>query len=226
MHIGILGTGNVGRTLAAALLDRGHAVTLGTRDAAATRARGDGAHGASSFREWQREHPECALGSYAEAARAGEVLFNATSGGGSLEALAQAGAEALGDRILLDLANPLDFSRGMPPTLLFCNTESLGERIQQAYPRLRVVKTLNTVTAPLMVNPGAVAGGEHTIFVCGDDPAARAQVARWLGEWFGWRDVLDLGGIGAARGTEMYLPLWVRLWGALGTPMLNVRIQR
>jgi predicted dinucleotide-binding enzyme len=227
MQIGILGTGAVGRTLAAALDAKGHAVMIGTRDPQATLARDTAnAFDRTPFRDWQAAHAGVRLGTFAESARFGEVLVNATSGDGALPALDAAGADALGDKILLDVANPLDFSRGMPPSLSVCNTDSLGERIQRAFPRLRVVKTLNTTNALVMVDPAAVAGGDHSMFVCGDDADAKARVRGWLGEWFGWRDVIDLGDITTARGTEMLLPIWLRLWGALGTPMFNFRIAR
>lgn len=227
MQIGIFGTGVVGQTLAAALDQKGHAVMIGTRDPAATLARDTGnVFSKTPFREWRRENPGIQLGTFADAARFGEALINATSGNASLAALQAAGEDALGDRVMLDVANPLDFSRGMPPTLSVCNTDSLGEQLQAAFPRLRVVKTLNTTNAMVMVNPGAVAGGDHSMFVCGNDAKAKASVARWLGEWFGWRDVIDLGDITAARGAEMILPIWLRLWGALGTPMFNFKIAR
>ncbi|HEU0302677.1 MAG TPA: NAD(P)-binding domain-containing protein [Longimicrobium sp.] len=227
MQIGIFGTGVVGQTLAAALSGKGHAVMIGTRDPAATLGRDTGnVFSATPFREWHAANPAVRLGTFGEAARFGEVLINATSGGGALPALQAAGADALGDRVMLDVANPLDFSRGMPPTLSVCNTDSLGEQLQRAFPRLRVVKTLNTTNVMVMVNPAAVAGGDHTMFVCGNDAGARASVARWLGEWFGWRDVIDLGDITAARGMEMILPIWLRLWGAVGNPMFNFKIAR
>jgi 8-hydroxy-5-deazaflavin:NADPH oxidoreductase len=227
MQIGIFGTGIVGQTLATALATRGHTVTIGTRDPAATLARDTGnAFNKTPFRDWQRANPSVRLGTFAEAARFGEALVHATSGGAALAALEAAGADALAEKVLLDVTNPLDFSRGMPPTLSVCNTDSLGEQLQRAFPRLRVVKTLNTTNAMLMVNPGAVAGGDHSIFVCGNDADAKARAAQWLGEWFGWRDVIDLGDITAARGAEMLLPIWLRLWGALGTPMFNFKIAR
>ena len=227
MQIGIFGTGVVGQTLAAALAARGQAVMIGTRDPRATLARDTGnVFDKTPFRDWQAAHPAVRLGTFAEAARFGEVLINATSGEGALPALQAAGAEALGEKIMLDIANPLDFSRGMPPSLSVCNTDSLGEQIQRAFPRLRVVKTLNTTNALVMVNPAAVAGGDHSMFVAGNDAGAKAKVKSWLGEWFGWRDVIDVGDITSSRGTEMLLPIWVRLWGALGTPMFNFRIAR
>lgn len=227
MQIGIFGTGVVGQTLAAALAAGGHAVMIGTRDPQATLSRDTGnVFSSTPFREWHAANPGIRLGTFAEAARFGEVLVNATSGGGALPALQAAGAAALGDKVMLDVANPLDFSCGMPPTLSVCNTDSLGEQLQAAFPRLRVVKTLNTTNVTVMVNPAAVAGGDHTMFVCGNDADARASVARWLGEWFGWRDVVDLGDITAARGMEMVLPIWLRLWGAVGNPMFNFKIAR
>lgn len=227
MQIGIFGTGIVGQTLAASLTTGGHAVMIGTRDPAATMSRDTGNVASStSFAGWHRANPAVQLGTIAQAARFGEVLINATSGGASMSALHAAGADALGDKIMLDVANPLDFSRGMPPTLTVCNTDSLAEQLQAAFPRLRVVKTLNTTTAMVMVNPGAVAGGDHSMFVCGNDAGAKASVAGWLREWFGWRDVIDLGDVTAARGAEMILPIWIRLWGALGTPMFNFKIAR
>lgn len=227
MKIGIFGTGVVGQTIAAALAAKGHSVMIGTRDPKATLGRDTGnAFSSTPFKAWHAANPGIQLGTFAQAARFGEALVNATSGDGALPALQAAGADALGDRIMLDIANPLDFSRGMPPSLSVCNTDSLGEQLQRAFPRLRVVKTLNTTNAMVMVNPAAVAGGDHSMFVCGNDADAKAKVKGWLGEWFGWRDVIDLGDITTARGTEMLLPIWLRLWGALGTPMFNFKIAR
>jgi len=227
MNIGILGTGVVGQTLAAALAEKGHAVTIGTRDPAETMARETAKPPARvAYRDWQRANPSVQLATFADASRSADVVINATSGASAMSALESAGADALGDRILIDASNPLDFSKGMPPTLTVCNTDSLGEQIQKAFPRVRLVKTLNTVTANLMVNPGAVNEGDHTLFVCGNDADARATVKRWLGEWFGWRDILDLGDVTASRGMEMYLPIWLRMWGAVGSPMFNVKLVR
>ena len=227
MQIGIFGTGIVGQTLAGALAAKGHQVMIGTRDPRETLARDSGnVFNKTPFRDWQKANPAVALGTFAEAARFGEALINATSGDGAMPALQAAGADALGEKILLDVANPLDFSKGFPPSLTISNTDSLGELIQRTFPRLRVVKTLNTTNTLVMVNPAAVGGGDHSMFVCGNDAAAKAQVKGWLGEWFGWRDVIDLGDITTARGTEMLLPIWVRLMGALGTPMFNFKIVR
>ena len=227
MQIGILGTGVVGQTLAAALAEKGHTVTIGTRDPAATLARETAKPPArAAYRDWQRANPTVKLATFADAARSAEVVINATSGVGAMSALEGAGADALGEKILIDASNPLDFSKGMPPTLSVCNTDSLGEQLQRTFPRVRLVKTLNTITAALMVNPAAVNGGDHTLFLCGNDADAKETVKRWLGEWFGWREIVDLGDVTASRGMEMYLPIWLRTWGALGSPMFNVKIVR
>ncbi len=227
MNIGVLGTSMVGQTLSGKLAELGHDVMVGTRDVAQTLARTEThPYGFPAFNVWRKDHPAVKLGTYAEAAKHGAVVLNATNGNGSLAALQQAGAANLTGKILVDIANPLDFSQGMPPALSVCNTDSLGEQIQRAYPEVKVVKALNTVTAFLMIDPGQVGGGDHTLFICGDDPGAKAQVTGWLQTWFGWRDVLDLGGISNARGTEMYLALWARAFGALGTGLFNVKIVR
>ena len=227
MNIGIFGTGIVGRTIAEGLAAKGHGVMIGTRDPQATLQR-ESASGATKtpFRDWHASHASVKLGTFSEAARFGDVLVNATSGNGALPALEGAGGDALGEKILLDLSNPLDFSKGFPPTLTVSNTDSLGEVLQRAFPRVRLVKTLNTTTAALMVNPAAVGGGDHTMFVAGNDADAKAKVTGWLGEWFGWRDVIDMGDVTNARGLEMLLPLWVRLYGTLGSPMFNFKIVR
>src|SRR5207244_8532274 len=134
--------------------------------------------------------PAVKLGSFAEAAVHGEVVINATGGTASLDALALAGAANLAGKILIDVANPLDYSRGMPPSLSVCNTDSLAEQIQRAYPEARVVKTLNTTSAIVMVNPRGVAGGDHHVFVSGNDAAANASVTGYLRDWVGWEQVL------------------------------------
>lgn len=215
MRIGVLGTGTVGRTLAGALLSRGHEVRLGSRTA-----------GNEAALAWaQSIGGPASEGTFADAAGFGELVFNATAGAASLAALEMAGAELLAGKVLVDVANPLDTSRGMPPTLTVANDDSLGEQIQRRFPEVRVVKALNTVTAALMVDP-ALVDGAHTVFVAGDDAAAKAEVGRLL-ESFGWPagSIMDLGDITAARGTEMYMALWLRLWGATGTAVLNVEVR-
>ena len=225
MKIGILGTGIVGKTIAAKLIELGHEVTLGTRDVAGKLAEtAPDFYGNPPFNVWHAQYQYIKLATFTEAAAHGELVFNATNGGATLEALKSAQETNLNGKVLIDIANPLDFSHGMPPTLLVCNTDSLGEQIQRAFPLARVVKTLNTISAPVMVNPRQLAGGEHTMFVCGNDAGAKTQVNEILQDWFGWKYVIDLGDISAARGIEMYLPLWLRLMGALGSPMINVKV--
>ena len=219
MKVGILGTGMVGRTLATAVAAAGNDVTVGTREPAASLAR----TGEGEFGSWHADHAAIAVDTFAAAAESAELVFNATAGAASLRALEQAGPEGFAGKILVDVANPLDFSQGFPPSLTVANTDSLAEQIQRALPEARVVKTLNTVNAAVMVNPGAVGGGEHDLFICGDDEAARATVAGLLRGWFGWQSIIDLGDLSAARGMEAYLLLWVRMVGALGSRTFNIR---
>jgi predicted dinucleotide-binding enzyme len=226
MRVGVLGTGFVGRTISAATVDAGQEAMIGTRDPAGLMARQSqpGGWGPPPFSEWHAGHAAVLVGTFAEAAAHGEILFNATAGDATMAALDQAGAERLEGKVLIDVSNPLDFSAGMPPTLSVSNTDSLGERIQRAYPGAKVVKSLNTVNAGIMVDPGALAGGDHHVFVSGDDSEAKEQVQRILREWFGWRHIIDLGDISTARGAEMWLPLWLRLMGAMGTASFNLKI--
>ncbi|SCF36700.1 NADPH-dependent F420 reductase [Micromonospora mirobrigensis] len=217
MRIGVLGTGMVGRAIAARAAELGHDVTVGTRDVAATRG-GD-------WSDWAAAHPTVTLATHAGAVTDAELVVNATSGDGSLPALGAAGEENLAGKVLLDIANPLDFSNGFPPTLSVLNDDSLGERIQREFPRTRVVKALNTLTADLMTHPRQLADGAHTVFVSGDDADAKKQVTELLTS-FGHTDVIDLGDIGTARGTEMLLPLWLRLYGRLGNPIFNIKVVR
>lgn len=213
MKAGILGSGMVAQTIGAKLVELGHEVKLGTRDA-------------SKLKEWSEKvgHPD-SVGSFAEAAAWGEIVFNCTAGAGSLAALKLAGEGNLNGKILIDVSNPLDFSKGMPPSLLVCNTDSLGEQIQRAFPQVRVVKTLNTMNCNVMVNPALVAG-EHDVFVSGNDAKAKAQVMEMLEGWFGWQSVIDLGDIASARCVEMILPLWVQLMGVVKSPLFNFKIVR
>jgi len=225
MKIAVLGTGMVGRALAGRLSGLGHDVTIGTRDPQATMARTEpDGMGNPPFPTWAADHPDVTVASLDEAAADAELVVNATSGSGALPALEQAGADHLAGKVLIDISNPLDFSQGFPPTLFVKDTDSLGEQIQRALPQARVVKTLNTLNADLMVDPAAL-GAESSVFVSGDDAAAKATVTELL-ESFGHTDVIDLGDISTARGTEMLLPVWLRLMGALGTAAFNFRIVR
>ena len=216
MRIGVLGTGVVGRTIATRLVELGHEVSMGSRtpdnEPAAEWARAAGT---------QASH-----GTFADAAAFGELVFNCTAGSASLEALRSIPGEALEGKTLADVSNPLDFSQGRPPGLFTGSKESLAEQIQHELPGARVVKTLNTVNAPVMVDPARVPG-EHDVFVCGDDEAAKRQVSELL-ESFGWprARIVDLGDVSAARGTEFYILLWLRLLGTLGTAEFNIRVVR
>jgi predicted dinucleotide-binding enzyme len=226
MKIGVLGTGPVGQTIAAKLSELAHSVIVGTRDPAATLARTDNdMFGNPPFKVWREKHPGIEFGTFAQAATHGELVVNATQGGASLEVLKSAGEKTLAGKVLIDIANPLDFSKGMPPSLTVCNTDSLGEQIQRAFPQTKVVKTLNTMNAYLMVGPKQLADGAHTVFVSGNDAAAKQTVTKLL-ESFGWRDIFDLGDITTARGTEMILPIWVRVWGATKNPMFSFKLVR
>lgn len=225
MKIGVFGTSVVGQTISSKLAELGHEVMVGTRDVAATLARTDpNPYGMPPFGVWFRQNRGIELGTFADAAAYGGVLFNATSGTASLQALELAGEANLESKILIDISNPLDFSHGMPPVLSVSNTDSVGEQIQRAFPNLKVVKTLNTVTASLMVNPNQIGDGEHDMFLCGNDRDAKARATEILKDWFGWKHVVDLGDITSSRGLEMYLPLWLRLWGAVGSGIFNIKV--
>ena len=214
MKIAVLGTGMVGRAIAGRLDELGHEVTVGTRDPQATLGRA----------EWADRPAGVRFATFADAAAGAEVVVNATSGSASLDVLSLAGADNLAGKVLVDIANPLDFSAGMPPTLSVKDTDSLGEQVQRAFPQARVVKTLNTLNADLMVRPDLLPEGT-SVFLSGDDADAKATVAALLAE-FGHTDVIDLGDITTARGTEMLLPVWLRLMGALGTARFNFKIVR
>ncbi|GAB3260399.1 NADPH-dependent F420 reductase [Nocardioides dilutus] len=225
MKTAVLGTGTVGRTIAARLAELGHTVVVGTRDPqeTLTRTEPDGM-GNAPYAEWAAAHDGVSLAGFADAAAGAEVVVNATNGAASKEVLGLAGADNLAGKVLIDISNPLDFSQGMPPTLFVKDTDSLGEQIQRTFPQARVVKSLNTLNADLMVRPDTLPEGS-SVFVSGDDAEAK-QVVVGLLEEFGHTDVIDLGDITTARGVEMLLPVWLRLWGALGSPAFNFKIVR
>jgi len=200
MRFAVLGTGDVGKAIGAGLVSQGHDIRVGSRSS------GDGRH------------------TFAEAALWAEVVVNATKGAASLEALRSAGAANLAGKVLIDVANPLDFSKGMPPTLFVQGDDSLGERIQREFPQARVVKTLNTMGASIMANPRRLKE-EHDVFLSGNDKAAKELVAGILRAW-GWKVILDLGDITTARGTEMLMPLWIRLLGTIGNADYNFHVAR
>jgi len=214
MRYGVLGTGMVGQTLATRLTELGHDVMMGSRttdnrEAAAWR---------------QRIGVRAQAGTFRDAAAFGEALFNCTQGAVSPAVLQSAEPKDLIDKLLIDVANPLDLSGGGPPTLTICNTDSLGERLQRELPRTKVVKALNTCNCRVMVDPARVRG-EHDVFVCGNDAGAKETVKALLRD-FGWQNIIDLGDITAARATEQLMPLWLRLYGLYGSADFNFKIVR
>ncbi len=225
--IAVFGTGVVAQTISEKLASLGHDVMIGTRNVQETLSREnkDG-YGRPGFKEWQDAHPAIRLGTFADAAAHGSLLINATNGFGTMPALELAGKDNLSGKTMLDIANPLDFSKGFPPSLSVCNTGSLAEQIQNKYPDLKVVKSLNTMNAYIMVNP-ALVPGDHNVFMNGNDAGAKAEVKDILNS-FGWQDhnIIDMGDITTARGTEMILPLWVRLYGTFKHGVFNFHVVR
>jgi 8-hydroxy-5-deazaflavin:NADPH oxidoreductase len=222
---GVLGTGTVGQALAGKLHEVGHEVRMGTRDPDASRGRTEpGYAGAEPLSAWLDHNPNIQLATFHDAIAGSDVLINATSGSASIDVLALADPADLERKLLIDIANPLDFSSG-DLDLTVGITDSLAETIQRAYPSLHVVKTLNTVTSAVMINPASVGGGDHTMFVAGNDDGAKREVIELLRS-FGWQDIFDLGDISGARGMEAMLVLWLRGMQALGGPMFNVKLVR
>ena len=218
MNVGVLGTGVVGQTIATALTEKGHNVRMGSRSANNEKAA-----------EWvKKSNNHATQGDFNDAASFGEVVFLCLNGNHALDVVHSIDADNVAGKIIVDLTNPLDFSKGMPPRLIegLNNSTSLGEEIQNAWPGARVVKTLNTVNCNVMVNPKLINNGDHTLFICGDDADAKNKVKHFLVDTFGWRpeSLLDLGGIVAARGTEAYVPFWVMMMQATGSPVFNVKV--
>ena len=212
MKIGVLGTGIVGQTLGSKMVQLGHEVMMGSREEANIKAT-----------HWAKEEgSRASFGTFANAAAFGEILFNCTLGSASLGALRHAGAENMRDKILVDTANPLDYSDQLW-TLTICNDDSLGEQIQRAFPETKVVKTLNTMNCNIMVDPRKLS--EKTdVFVSGDDIDAKATVISILRDWFGWRSIVDLGDITTSRSVEMYVLLWHTLRNAISSPRFNIKV--
>lgn len=212
MKIAVLGTGNVGQTIGAKLVALNHSVIMGSRSADNEKAK-----------NFAQQH-DAKNGTFAEAAAQAEIIFNCVSGGASMQALQLAGTENLKGKILVDLSNPLDFSTGTL-RLSVCNDDSLGEQIQRAFPETKVVKTFNTLWCGLMINPHLIGEGNHQLFMCGNDSGAKTEVMTLL-QTFGWNplNIMDLGDITGARGMEMYLPLWLRIYGVRKNGTFNMRI--
>jgi len=214
MNIGVLGTGVVGQTIGSKLVQLGHDVMMGSRDEANPKAVA-----------WtKQEGPHALFGSFADAASFGEIIFNCTFGSSSLNALQQAGAGNMKGKILIDTSNPIDYSNEIW-SLTVCNTDSLGEQIQRAFPDTRVVKTLNTVNCDVMVDPNKLL--EKTdVFVSGNSADAKATVIKILHDWFGWRSMIDLGDITTSRGVEMYVILWRNLRLVASSYRFNIKVVR
>jgi 8-hydroxy-5-deazaflavin:NADPH oxidoreductase len=217
MKIAVLGTGMVGDTIGSRLIELGHEVKMGSRTATNEKAK--------AFVD--KHAGKASAGTFTDAAEFGEVIINCTAGGGSIDALKMAGEKNINGKIIIDIANPLDFSKGMPASLIpaLSNTNSLGEEIQKTFPSTKVVKTLNTMWCGLMVNPAMINGGDHTNFISGNDADAKQKVKALLNE-FGWKNenILDLGDISAARGTESVLPVWLRIWNATQNGAFNFKV--
>ena len=225
MKFGILGTGVVGQTIAEKLSQLGHQVMMGTRDKQTTLAKtGKNNFGRPALSEWLKNNVKIQLGTFSEVGAFGEVLVNATNGFGTMPALEAVGKINLAGKVMIDISNPLDFSKGMPPTLFISNTDSLAEQIQRTYPDTKVVKALNTMNACIMTNPKLLPE-PTSVFLNGNDSDAKNEVKKLLMS-FGWndQDIIDMGDISTARGTEQILPIWIRLWGKLQTPMFNFKI--
>lgn len=217
MKIAVLGTGMVGDTIGSRLIDLGHEVKMGSRTADNEKAKAFVA----------KHHGRASAGTFADAVAFGEIIFNCTAGTGSIDALKMADEANINGKIIVDIANPLDFTKGMPPSLIpeLSNTNSLGEEIQKIFPSAKVVKTLNTMWCGLMVNPAMIRNGDHTNFLCGNDVEAKNKVKELLNE-FGWKNehILDLGDISSARGTEAVLPIWLRIWNATQNGAFNLKV--
>jgi len=218
MNIGVLGTGMVGETIATALIEKGHQVRMGSRSANNDKAA-----------TWvKKSNNKASQGDFNDAAAFGEIVFLCLNGAYALDAVRSINAASINGKVVIDLTNPLDFSKGMPPRLLegLNNSTSLGEEIQAVLPGASVVKTFNTINSNVMVNPKLVNNGDHTLFICGNDNDAKNKVKQFLVDTFGWKseNLMDLGGMITARGTEAYVPFWVMMMQATGSPMFNIKV--
>jgi predicted dinucleotide-binding enzyme len=226
MRIGIIGTGGVARTLAGALARNGHEVALGSRDPDAALARDDvNAQTGTTLSGWSATNPDVRIVTNAEAAAHGATVWNAASGVASLGGLETAIGGHVAGKIFVDITNPIVRSaEGV--TLDPIGTDSFAERIQRSFSTARVVKALNTVTAAVMIDPASLGGGDHTLPICGNDDDAKREVTGWLTDWFGWRDILDIGDLSAARAQEAYLLFWLRLMQTTGSSIVSTKVVR
>ncbi|WP_299705394.1 NAD(P)-binding domain-containing protein [uncultured Pontibacter sp.] len=215
-NIAVLGTGMVGNTIGTKLIKLGYNVMMGSRSATNEKALA-----------WvEANGANASAGTFEDAARFGELIFNCTKGEAALEVFKMADIENFKGKTIIDISNPLDFSKGMPPSLIpeLSNTNSLGEKIQKLLPEANVVKTLNIVNCEVMVD-AKKSGGDPTMFMSGNSAEAKEEVKGML-QQFGWTDIIDLGDITTARGTEMMLPIWIRTWMATGNGYFAFKIVR
>ena len=201
MRIGIIGSGEVGQAIGKGFADLGHEVKVGSREPKSEK-----------LQAWlKKTGGKTSAGTFPETASFGEILVVATHGMSAEEAVKTAGEGNFAGKLVIDVTNPLDLSGGMPPRLALGFSTSLGERIQAALPKARVVKTLNIVNNRSMVNP-RYEEGEPDMLLCGNDAEAKKKVEKILRD-FGWKNVTDLGGIEQARIMEPMVMLWV-LYGS------------
>ncbi len=218
MNIGVLGTGQVGESIATALTLKGHNVRMGSRTADNEKAVA-----------WMKNaNDHASIGNFADAASFGDLFFICLNGTGALDAIRTLDMEDTKGKIVIDVTNPLDFTHGMPPRLLegLSNSNSLGEEIQRALPDAHVVKTLNTINYKLMVDATKVNKGEHHLFFCGNNADAKNKVKHFLVDNFYWKadHLIDLGGIESSRAVEAIVPFWVLVHQAMGTPLFNFKV--
>jgi len=214
MKFGVLGTGDVGQRLASKLAGLGNDIKMGSRTADNPKAL-----------NWAKENgAKCSAGKFSDAAAFGEIVFLCVKGDAVMDVIQAAGTVNFKGKTVVDVTNPLDFSKGMPPSLFVSNTNSMGEEVQKAIPDARVIKTLNCVSNEIMVNP-ELTGGEPTMFLSGNNLEAKEEIKKVLVQ-FGWKDLIDLGDITGARCTEMLLPIWLRLWGTLQNGQIGFKIVR
>lgn len=228
MKISILGTGAVGKTLAAKFVSLDHEVMMGTRDPSQTLRKDEpDMLGNPPFHEWHSQHQQVQLATFPEAVAFGQVIFIALQGAAVTQTIKGCNSQDFHAKLVIDISNPLDFSQGFPPLMIpeYTHNTSLGEEVQKLLPDSRVVKALNTINALIMVDPASVNHGNHTLFICGNDLTAKQQLIGLL-EQFGWQDqnFLDLGDISHSRGTETWLLLWARILGAIGTAQFSVQV--
>jgi 8-hydroxy-5-deazaflavin:NADPH oxidoreductase len=222
MQIAVLGTGMVGQAHAAKLSELGHEVFIGTRDVQKSLAKAKPGQITEPFGEWVKQHPKVKVVEFLEAVKHGDLVIEALSGNAVVETLKSIEKKLIG-KTLIDISNPLVFSNG-ELTLTVCNDDSLGEQVQRALPDVKVVKAFNTVNASVQVNPESVASGDHHLFIAGDHMESKYFVNEIAKEWYGWKNVIDLGDIKSSRGMEMIMPLWMNLFRVMGSPKFNFKV--